>query len=186
MNQNWWVDLAARWWPGDRYLKPNAKVHAWLQTKHDVATRLQPKVIGEIGVRAGYSAFAMLSACPNAVYIGIDPDDHRRYRTAEPGAVDYAHKLLSVFSNVLISRNSSHDLRRLPAMDLLHVDGDHSYEGCTADLELARSSNVTWVLVDDYNNEVVRSAVDAFVSSHGVEAEYIYDGLPNSALLRLK
>lgn len=178
---DWWPELVNRWWPADQRLSPSDDVHRWLQSKHDVAARLQPKTIGELGVRAGYSAYAMLAAAPSATYLGIDIDDPGI--GSEPGALEHANVVLAGY-NFLVIVADSHDIERLPPLDLLHVDGDHSHDGCTADLELARRSGVQWALVDDYDTgRVVRGAVDAFAARYGLSIEHIADGFRGSALL---
>ena len=65
-----WPKLSAVFHPADHPSPPS-----WCQcyeTKFALATLLQPKTIFEIGVRAGYSAFAFLHAIPAASYLGID------------------------------------------------------------------------------------------------------------------
>ena len=47
-----------------------------------VAAMLQPRSIVEIGVRAGYSAAAFLSAAPDCTYLGLDADQDRLRRLA--------------------------------------------------------------------------------------------------------
>ena len=55
-------------------------------------------------------------------------------------------------------------------IDLVHVDADHSYEGCLHDLRLA-AQVARWVLVDDLNwLAPVRAAVTAFLDETGYKA----------------
>ena len=48
---------------------------AYYEVKYNIAKEVNPKVIAEIGVRAGYSAWAFLSACPDAKYHGFDAEN---------------------------------------------------------------------------------------------------------------
>ena len=70
---DWWDNLVENWMPSD-HNRPNEARHQYYGSKYEVAGRLRPKRIVEIGVRAGYGAFAMLSAVPDAQYMGIDMD----------------------------------------------------------------------------------------------------------------
>lgn len=182
---DWLSDLIDGWLPDDSYA-PSGGAVAWLQSKHEVAHRIRPAFIAEIGVRAGYSAFAMLSACPDARFLGIDAGDARygdgrRFRRHAAG-------LLRRFPNVDLRHEDSHTIERLPeGIDLLHVDGDHSYHGCLADLDLALRSGVKWMLVDDvdYLTDVDR-AVRKWIARHGLATEHIRDGHRGSALIHLE
>lgn len=183
MSGDWWQELVRRWWPGDLHVEPDGLTEAWLRSKHDVAARIQPSSIGEFGVRAGYSAFAMLSGAPvYATYLGYDFDDPAL--GTEPGSLDHArNRVLAGFTAHITSVNT-HDLTRVPPFGLLHIDGDHTVAGCTEDLELAAGSGVAWVLVDDYDTgDLVRRAVDEFAKRNGLAVEHIEDGFRGSALL---
>lgn len=181
---DWLRDLVAGWMPGDRY-KPTDAALAWLRSKHEVAARLQPERIAEIGVRAGYSGYAMLSAAPNAHYLGIDL--RGKTHGGKVGAHLHAERLLSRFQNVEFRHADSQYLDRLPVgIDLLHIDGDHTVGGAYLDLDLALVSGVRWALVDDVDFiPDVRRAVDLWLSRRGLDAEFIHDGHRGSALIRM-
>ena len=180
---DWWAELAKGWWARDMHLRPSEDVHAWLQSKHDVARRLEPGLVGEFGVRAGYSAFAMLSAAPDATYVGVDIHDVAY--GYEQGSMEHARKLLAPFRCVFFGCDT-HSLNLVPRFDLLHIDGDHSLAGCVQDLQLALQSGVRWALVDDYDEgDIVRRAVDTFAEDHGINIEHIDDGFRGSALMDL-
>ena len=159
-------------------------VRKWLQYKHDVVADLAPALIGEIGVRTAYSAFAMLAAAPTAVYVGIDVGDSQKYGS-EDGALDHGLKVLETFPYTMVRVIDSHDIDILPPFDLLHIDGDHSYEGCMADLNLAKYSCVKWVLVDDYDWNNVPVAVNDFARKNVLDVEHIKDGFRGSALMKI-
>lgn len=179
--------MVENWMPGDTRSRPDEKREAYYRAKHEVAQRLQPKLIVEIGVRAGYGAFAMLSACPDARYIGIDADNGTHGWTK--GALRHAAKILAKFEDQSIWIRDSQEVTRLPGdiIDLLHIDGDHSFEGCYNDLALADRSGVRWVLIDDYLSlREVREAVDKFALDTRREGfEVIDDGHRGHALINL-
>ena len=51
------------------------KYFKYYHNKYEVAKRLQPGIILEIGVRAGYSALAFMQACQDALLVGYDSND---------------------------------------------------------------------------------------------------------------
>lgn len=184
VREAWLDDLVAAWMPGDSY-EPTADALQWLRSKHAVAERVRPKSIAEIGVRAGYSGYAMLSASPEATYLGIDAGDPE-YGDGAPFR-EHAAKLLPRFPSVEFRHADSHALDTIPAVDLLHIDGDHSYTGCRQDLDLAMRSGVRWALVDDYDYiRAVRRAVIDWCRDHRLDFEHIADGHRGSALIRLR
>ena len=143
--------------------------------KFDIALKLKPRRICEIGVRAGYSAFMFLRACPDAFLLGIDNDSNTHGGVA--GLVNHARELLHKENrDFALLLYDSQRLDRLPgAFDLVHVDGDHSYQGTFHDLRLGWMSSPA-VLVDDYGLiPDVRRAVDDFCTERAAHLELIDD-----------
>ena len=118
--------------------------------------------------RAGYSAFAFLFANPTAQYYGIEFDQDEKVTNTHGGfrgAWKHALQILKPF-NVHIQLADSHTVEYLPASDLIYVDGDHSFNGCLADLRLAAKSS-GHILVDDVDSIAdVRQACDTFAREH--------------------
>lgn len=151
---------------------PKGHYH-YYRTKYEIAARYQPKVIVEIGVRWGYSAFAFLRAAPEAEYIGFDlingeggvPQDtfgHIRETFAK-------HYPLAKLS---LNHENSQQRTWLPEADFYHIDGDHSTPGARHDMEMAWKAMKpgTVMLIDDYETHPpVRVAVDAFIKAHKEE-----------------
>lgn len=180
------IDLAAGYLP---------TLESYYRGLYAIAAELAPRSIVEIGVRAGYSAFAMLCACPHAraglkdlacrvtYYLGIEADwDEARGENTHGGrhgAWRHAERLLAPFdAQILLA--ASHNIRRLPAADLIYVDGDHSLTGCAADLDLAGESMPRCILVDDYDNiPEVRTACDAFAAARA--ASWTARPIPNGS-----
>jgi predicted O-methyltransferase YrrM len=135
--------------------------------------------IVEIGVRAGYSAFAFLCAVPEAHYLGIDAD--RGEWGGQEGFFEYAQTTtLREFDNVEFMRTSSLDLHSLPEeYDFAHIDGDHSYTGAWHDLNLCASCSQV-MMVDDYDMIFsVRAAVDHWLVQYTKTWAGAYYGDPN-------
>jgi len=108
-----------------------------------IAQEYQPKWICEIGVRAGYSAHAWITGSPKVIaYHGIDMDDQVHY--GGPW-LWWAKRLLRELqeSQNLAWEVWAKDSQTLTVLatgclryDLVHVDGDHTYEGCLHDMNL--------------------------------------------------
>ncbi|GAF72494.1 unnamed protein product, partial [marine sediment metagenome] len=49
--------------------------HGYYRVKYNICKAAEPKAMAEIGVRAGYSAWAFLQAAPKARFYGIDANN---------------------------------------------------------------------------------------------------------------
>ena len=187
-----WEELLKRWWVADPF-RPTEEARRYYETKHRIAERLQPRSIVEIGVRAGYSAYAFLHACPKAYFLGIDWGIKGAFDEANRNEVAFCsnnvERLMSEFPSFRMIWNNSHHLGGIPAApgggvyEFAHVDADHSYEGCTADLKLTKDCK--WVLVDDFDvGPEVRGACRDWLLAHPeLKAEYIPDGFRGQLLI---
>lgn len=191
-----WDQLVKRWHPADPFRPDEPGVRRYYETKAAIVTRLKPRSICEIGVRAGYSAFAFLFAAPRGTqYFGIDwgvggarpgDDEDARNEASMLSAhvkdvlQDYAARVLWVDSQKMMS--PPYNAQGHP-FELFHVDGDHSYAGCLHDLTLAEPSR--YILVDDFDvGPEVRAACRTFLLTHaGWRAEYVPDGFRGNLLL---
>jgi len=156
--------------------------------KHAIALELNPRLILEIGVRAGYSALAFLSACPGATYLGLDAENGKHGGAGGPWT-PWAVELLKPYDAkvVVIDTQTLTSLSQHGRFDLVHVDGDHTTAGCLHDMALAFGVLAPGgaVLVDDYNFlGDVRRAVDEFARTNGMALE-IRDSPRGEAILRL-
>lgn len=147
----------------------------YYRVKYDIACELKPRRILEIGVRAGYSAWAFLSACPDAKYLGIDAENNKHGGAGGPW-LWWAEQLLRDF-DIELRKQDTQKLTKIDgSFDLIHIDGDHSTKGALHDMEICWPSvNKDGVmLVDDYDYlEDVQKAVDAFYKKHPeVSREY--------------
>jgi len=150
-------------------LKRVPRMQAIYNAQYKIATQFEPETICEIGVRAGYSAHAFLMGSPKAKsYHGIDCDDQKHYGGPwlwyarelldkiykERGILWY---LLEKDTQQLEEGHFPYKVQRFLSigyakMDLIHIDGDHSYEGCLHDM------NIFWPCVADTGIMVVDDA----------------------------
>lgn len=158
--------------PGDTFLEAYDDSLPLSAGQYSVYTalceELKPKTILEIGVRAGYSAYAMLSAVPEATYQGIDADNGTN--GGEKGYYLYAQEMLErefPKASVTIHKDDSQQLLCLDRRyDLIHIDGGHNHDEALHDLELCRPWG-DWLLVDDTASiSTVRSAVVEFLEKY--------------------
>ena len=135
-------------------------------TKFLIVRLLGIRSMIEIGVLAGYSAFMFASAFPELDYLGIDNMSYLRNNT--PMTFDHAKGILSAFPNMKFQLCDSQALTSLPQrVDMVHVDGDHSYAGHWHDMLLAKDVTDV-ILVDDYwTIEECRRATGEFIREHG-------------------
>jgi hypothetical protein len=160
--------------------------------KYHIAQELKPTSILDIGVRAGYSAFAFAKACPNASIVGVDncgSDDGGK--GGEDGKyLAWSQVLLSDYS---YSSKKWDTLKEgIPAevfgtYELIHVDGSRSDKGVYKDM----SSSVGvleedgCILVNDYNYlKNVKKGVDNWLKDHEDFEGVVLDTVRGDALIR--
>ena len=171
-----WPALRAAWVADDPY-QPEPGVEEHFRTKYEIAARLQPTSICEIGVRAGYSALAFLQAVPRAAYLGIDLDEGTWGGIS--GYLRHAVERLRPYRAEFMLADSQRLAALVPQWEFWHIDGDHSAGGALHDLVLADASGARWMLLDDYDFiPHVRIAGDQFAWEHRDRwtAEYVSDG----------
>lgn len=126
--------------------------------KYTVAKILNPQFICEIGVRGGMSALSFLSACPNALFTGIDNN-----RDAIEHGIDFDTVVRSHFRAMdvradIINRDSQ-TMDRFEFSEFCHIDGDHTFAGVRHDVLAAWNSGARWILCDDTNDSAVAAGI---------------------------
>lgn len=158
-----------------------------LQIAYDVARKYAPTKIAEIGVRCGYSAWAMLQAMPDAEFYGYDNYSYKPKEVCE-----CAQEYLLEGYNWNVWEMDSQKIKQINIenIDLFHVDGDHSYAGCYHDLELAYKSIAKngVILVDDTKlvPEVAQACLDFIWVHDDYEIEIQDDEYYGTWLIRSK
>lgn len=148
----------------------------YYENYYALSSYYQPKSILEIGVRYGYSLGSMISAS-NVIekVTGIDNDEYSL------GSLEIAKDNIKKYINSDIELNfslqDSHKIEKLEYHDMIHIDGDHSYDGKLKDLKLTIGA-CKIVIIDDYLEfgDVNKSTND-FISYNKdlIENTYVLD-----------
>lgn len=140
--------------------------------RYNYVKRFEPKVCAEIGVRYGYSTFAMFMADPSITCWGFDLHKGNRLSGGVRGVdtLQYVEDTCETKGWNFKARriNSQHVLTldaELPPVGLFHVDGNHTYQGCFHDCVVAFFSLGPGgvLLIDDQENKRVKKATDSFL-----------------------
>lgn len=159
-----WIEIERRWLSDDTERPSNEYKNQYFQ-KFNVSHGARPSLIAEIGVRAGYSALAMLLGAPGARYIGFESDGGN-YGGVKGITARAVPSVLAGFEYEIRDVDTQGLLVIEDEVDLFHVDGDHSYDGAMHDIDLAWSCS-KYVLVDDYDFiRPVQAATDHFIVTH--------------------
>lgn len=151
---------------------------------------VQPKRILEIGFNAGHSAYMSLEMLPDVQYRSLDIC---RHKYTEPngklleGMYEGRFYLQNADSKTVIAESITN-------YDLIFIDGDHSVDGLTKDIHLAKDAGIEYILVDDYHPKWFQNVIDLvdhFTSKDDFGYEKVQtidydsrDGLNTAILLR--
>ena len=169
----------------------------WLLTYGPIkylAKRIKAKTMLEIGVAYGFHAEHILNALPDISYIGIDPyrDDYDNSDglpydvhdfikgNSRQHSMDLLYEVVQYNLNqysprATLHRGTSSDVAPTledGSIDLIFVDGDHTYEGVLKDLNAMwdKVNRVNGILCgDDIEMKCVKDAVDDFFKDKNLE-----------------
>lgn len=148
--------------------------HSYFDFYAGIARQYKPKRILEIGVRYGYCAICAMTGlhanrgAPKCEYLGLDDESYHpclaraneNFAAVVPWAKAQAIRWNTFLNGVPLDQGT---------WDLIHVDGNHTYEGVTRDLAatwpvlnaggfivlddaLAIHSNPIWSAIQDFLN----------------------------------
>lgn len=127
---------------------------------------LQPKNVYEVGIGPGITAHSLMAACNDISYYGLDnaPSSYFNHTFDVGAAVAQTIDILQSNSKGYVQwdKRDSDAVQnfRHPhgVIDLIHIDGDHSFDHQKRDVEKAICSGAEWLLVDDCNDTEVVTA----------------------------
>jgi hypothetical protein len=149
-------------WPQDLQtdLKQlQSQVFGWY---FQIGKMLAPNRIGEIGVRFSYSARAMMLGSGADSYTGFDSEEYH------PGCLDWIKENKTIPGKVTLIKCNTQHAAHLPfdehLFDLLHVDGDHTFQGALHDMQIGWEAIFQdgYMLVDDLFIPDVGNAIRDF------------------------
>ena len=100
----------------------------------------------EIGFNYGHSAYTFMSMNKELVYHSVDIGQYEH-------TLVNAKKIKEVFGDRFeFTQKSSFDIdpTTIGHYDMVFIDGDHSTEGMSSDMNLCRDAGVEYILIDDY------------------------------------
>lgn len=155
----------------------------------------------EIGVFGGINLFANYDEAKknNIKIIGIDPHDkinvfngvnksdisdvlvNNRFKIFKKFRINIENTIKKYNLDIKYINNTSWNAYKLiedNSIGILHIDGDHSYEGVKKDLELfySKMKDKSIILMDDFKWKGVKKATLEFVNKKNFKIESIFDG----------
>ena len=118
----------------------------------------------EVGVRDGRTTFYLLDKCPNLKIYGIDLNISNFY--TNDVKEKYGDRLVPIqgysYSNVVVDK--------VPTVDLIFIDADHSYDGCKKDIiaYLPKVATKGLLTGHDIDYPGVNRAVNELIESYDV------------------
>jgi len=140
----------------------------------------QMKIIVEIGVWKGRSTHALLSGCRQGTVYAVDHFmgslDERQAAHIEAKHPDKIKQAfldnVGMFNNLRLLEMDSQDAFKIFAnseIDMVFIDGDHSYEGCKADLQMWGPITKQLIIGHDYSWPGVKQAVDEYFADKTIK-----------------
>jgi predicted O-methyltransferase YrrM len=153
-----------------------------------VAAYVKPKTILEIGVYKGYSMAAMLKGANGSVHVALGVDISLGGEGVTMAAIKKLRQEFPDAGVCYLEIDSQTEYAKVPKgpFDIVHIDGDHSYEACTNDLShfgpLVSETGV--VIVHDANDPPVWQAACEFAYRHRMDYRKIENACGNVIMCR--
>ena len=153
--------------------------------------RVAPHIesIIEIGFNAGHSAALWLMMNEKIKYYGIDIAKDEYMKSCSSFMKDKFGDRFNLFIGDSRTEMKSIDKKINQEIDLIHIDGGHSYE--LADIDLSNSLNISkklntkFILLDDTDDERVRNAANKYIIKGLLQSESLnssWEDVSNSLL----
>jgi SAM-dependent methyltransferase len=109
---------------------------------------VKPESILEIGMNVGYSTAMWLELCPKSKIVSIEISEKAETMAAAKILYErYNNRFHCIIGDSSKIRPDELDSRKY---DLIFIDGGHLEENVTADIRLAHSLNIPWIVLDDW------------------------------------
>ena len=153
--------------------------------------RIAPHIesIIEIGFNAGHSAALWLMMNEKIKYYGIDIAKDEYMKSCSSFMKDKFGDRFNLFIGDSRTEMKSIDKKINQKIDLIHIDGGHSYE--LADIDLSNSINISkklntkFILLDDTDDARVRTAANKYIIKGLLQSESLnnsWEDISNSLL----
>lgn len=165
----------------DDYLKCNN----YYEFYYAISKFYKPKKILEIGVRYGYSLGSMIKGSGMVEkVVGIDNDDYNQDSLLV--AQDNLKKHISSDLEYIFLKIDSHTIPKFDEYyDLIHIDGDHTYDGKLKDLDLLKNA-CKIAIIDDVHHipDVSRASHDWMEKNKDIiKSSFILDSMRGTLIL---
>lgn len=142
----------------------------------DLAKRVQPKSILEIGVYLGYSMLSMLHGWPAVFYILLIDDESEGVGLREVADfIASCHSDPDSYISYKVADTLTEDFSYLnlikDAFDIVHIDGNHTHRGVENDLEKFGFLAEKCIICDDTGNYEVQRPVRDYAEKFGLRIE---------------
>ncbi|PZO19643.1 MAG: hypothetical protein DCF25_08155 [Leptolyngbya foveolarum] len=164
------------WWIFDR--KKDIASSDCYNYYYSYAKSWKPQSILEIGVRRGYSAVSMVIGAAESIdrFVGIDSEIDVQKSSSFAGELLRDHTTATVEFLNFDTQKDNVSVDGHP-FDLIHIDADHSFMGCSSDLLLCLSyaKEGTVIIVDDALYAPVRAACEEIKSLYtdALDVQYV-------------
>ena len=162
-----------------------------LKSRRRNIARIAPHIesIIEIGFNAGHSAALWLMLNEKIKYYGIDLATDEYMKSCASFMKDKFGDRFNLFIGDSRTEMQSIDKKINQEIDLIHIDGGHSYELADVDLSnsinISKKLNTSFILLDDTDDFRVRAAANKYIIKGLLQSESLngsWEDISNSLL----